>query len=95
MKQTKCVIEPLLTPSFPAISLTLSGTHHVPSDLLLYPVFDHSEAATRIAYPKVVHPATKDRIDRFDQAPYGPAGMTTEDLPELIKQRCPLLQLGR
>src|SRR6266851_5483270 len=63
--------------------------------LLLHPGFDHCEAVTRIANPKVVHPAAQYRIDCLNHFPHGLADMTAEDLPELAKQRCPLLQLGR
>ncbi len=45
--------------------------------------------------PKVVHPATQNRIDFRNHNLDGPADMLAEDLPELFKQRCPLLQLGR
>ena len=45
--------------------------------------------------PKVVHPATENRIDFRNHDFDGPADMLSEDLPELFKQRCPLLQLGR
>src|SRR5579863_2357428 len=45
--------------------------------------------------PKVVHPATQNRIDSFNHDFYGPADMLPEDFPELRIQRCPLFQLGR
>src|SRR5450759_806402 len=45
--------------------------------------------------PKVVHPATQNRIDFRNHDLDGPADMLSEDLPELLKQCCPLLQLGR
>jgi len=45
--------------------------------------------------PKVVHPATQNRIDFRNHDLDGPADMPPEDLPELFIQRCPLLQLGR
>src|SRR5665213_2701160 len=63
--------------------------------LLLYPAFDHSKTNARMTDPKVVHPATQNRIDFRNHNLYGPSDMLTEDLPELFKQRCPLLQLGR
>src|ERR1035438_2482219 len=64
-------------------------------DLLLYPALDHGKTRTRMSDPKVVHPATQDRIDFRNHSLDGPADMLPEDLPELFKQRCPLLQLGR
>ena len=45
--------------------------------------------------PKVVHPATQNRIDFRNHDLDGPADMLSEDLPELFIQRCPLLHLGR
>src|ERR1700693_162495 len=63
--------------------------------LLFYPAFDHSKANTRMADPKIVHPAAHNRIDFLNYLLHGPADMLPEDLPELFKQRCPLLQLGR
>src|ERR1019366_4338424 len=61
----------------------------------LYPAFDHSKANTRMADPKVVHPAAQNRIDFRNHSLNGPADMLSEDLPELFEQRRPLLQLGR
>ena len=45
--------------------------------------------------PKVVHPATQNRIDSRNHSLNGPADMLSEDLPKPFKQRRPLLQLGR
>ena len=45
--------------------------------------------------PKVVHPATQNRIHFRNRKFDGPADMLPEDLPELRKQRYSLLQLGR
>src|ERR1017187_3785118 len=67
----------------------------MPPYLLLYPAFDHSKANTRMADPKVVHPATQNRIDFRNHSLNGPADMLSEDLSELFIKRCPLLQLGR
>jgi hypothetical protein len=67
----------------------------MPPDLLLYPAFDHSKTNTRMTDPKVVHPATQNRIDFRNHSLDGPADVLSEDLPEPFKQRCPLLQLGR
>ena len=62
--------------------------------LLFYPAFDHSKTNARMTDPKVVHPATQNRIDFRNHDLDGPADVLPEDLPELFKQRCPLLQLG-
>src|ERR1700687_2002335 len=67
----------------------------MPPYLLLYPAFDHSKTNTRMTDPKVVHPAPQNRIDFRNHNIDGPADMLAEDLSELFKQRCPLLQLGR
>src|ERR1700732_3373966 len=64
-------------------------------DLLLYPAFDHVKTGTRMSDPKVVHPTTQNRIDFRNHNLHGPADVLSEDLPELFKQRRPLLQLGR
>ena len=48
-----------------------------------------------MADPKVVHPPAQNWIDFRNHSLDGPADMLAEDLPELFKQRCPLLQLGR
>src|SRR5947207_4110422 len=63
--------------------------------LLLYPAFDHSKTNTRMTDPKVVHPATQDRIDFRNHNLDRPADMLAENSPKLFKQRCSLLQLGR
>ena len=94
VKQTQPVVKPFATPPLPAEAFAFPGTHQMPPDLLLYPAFDHPKAETRMADPKVVHPATQDRIDFRNHDLDGPTDMLTEDLPELFKQRCPLLQLG-
>src|SRR5271155_2678470 len=67
----------------------------MPPHLLLYPAFDHSKTNARMADPKVVHPATQNRIDFRNHSLDGPADVLSEDLPEPLKQRCPLLQLRR
>ena len=67
----------------------------MPPYLLLYPAFDHSKANIRMADPKVVHPTAQNRIDFRNHSRHGPADVLPEDLPELFKQRCPLLQLRR
>ena len=66
----------------------------MPTHLLLYPALDNPKTNTRMADPKVVHPATQNRIDFRNHDLDGPADMLSEDTPELFKQRCPLLQLG-
>src|ERR1035437_10364952 len=64
-------------------------------DLLFYPAVDYAKTNTRMTDPKVVHPATQNRIDSRNHNLDGPADMLAEDLSELFKQRCPLLQCGR
>src|SRR5664280_837513 len=86
---------PFATPPRPAEAFAAPGTHQMPPYLLLYPAFDHSKTNTRMTDPKVVHPATQDRIDFRNHNLDRPADMLAEDLPELFKQRCSLLQLRR
>src|SRR5664279_1258453 len=95
VKQTQPVVQPFATPPLPAEAFASPGTHQMLPDLLLYPALDHGKTRTRMSDPKVVHPATQDRIDFHNHILDGPADMLPEDLPELLKQRCPLLQLGR
>src|SRR5271165_3298717 len=66
----------------------------MPPYLLLYPAFDHSETNTRMADPKVVHPAAQNRIDFRNHGLDGPADVLSEDLPEPFQQRYPRRQLG-
>src|SRR5215469_4445960 len=73
----------------------MSGAHQMSSNLLFHPGFDHREATTRIADPKVVHPAPEDRIDLLNHFPYRLADAMPEYFLDLPKQRSPLLQLGR
>ena len=49
----------------------------------------------RMANPEVVHPTAQDRVDLLDHLPHRLAFVSTEDLPELGKQRCPLFELRR
>src|SRR5690242_4561582 len=93
--QSERAVDPFPTPPFPAHTLALSGPHQMPPDLLLYPAFDHGEAATRMTDPKVVHPASQDRIDLLDHLPHRLTDVSSEDLLEFGKQRGPLLQLRR
>src|SRR5271167_3325061 len=64
-------------------------------DLLLYPVSDKRKAFTRIAYGKVVHPTTKDRVDLLDHPLHRLADILSEDLLQLCHQSRPFLQLRR
>src|SRR5260370_34664846 len=93
VKQTQPVVQPFATPPLPAEAFASPGTHQVLPDLLLYPAFDHVKTRTRMSDPKVVHPATQNRIDFRNHNLDGPADVLSEHLPELFKQRCPLLQL--
>src|SRR6266404_7691361 len=64
-------------------------------NLLFYPVSDKRKAFTRIAYRKVVHPTTKDRVDLLDHPLHRLADILSEDLLQLCHQRCPFFQLRR
>ena len=67
----------------------------MPPNLLLYPSLDHRETSARIANLKVIHPTSQNRIDDSNHFSHGLADVASEDLPELRKQRGPLLQLRR
>ena len=95
VKQAKHAVEPLFTPSLPAESPAVSGTHHVTPDLLFYPVFDKRKTSTRMPYRKVVHPTAQDRIYQLDHPPYRLALESSEGVSQLRQQRCPILHLRR
>src|SRR5215469_7037721 len=94
-KQSQCLVQPFPTPPLPPHPLAFSGTHQVPSHLLLYPLLDQRETSTRIANPKVIYPAPQNRIDSLNHFSHGLANVASEDLPQLCQQRGPLLQLWR
>src|ERR1019366_2956896 len=60
-----------------------------------HPVTDHREASVRMAYPKIVHPASQDRVDLLDHPPHRLADVPSEYLSQLCEQGCPLFQLRR
>jgi hypothetical protein len=62
-----------------------TGTYQMSPHLLLHPVSDHGEAPARIANPKVVHPTSQDRIDRFDHVSDRLAAIPSEDFPEFVE----------
>src|SRR5688572_7590846 len=89
------LVEPPLTPPVPTEASTIPGTPQMPPYLLLNPVFDEAKASTRIPHGKVLHPAAKHRVDEFHHA-FARLGLEpSENDPELVQQRRPLLQLGR
>ena len=52
VKQSECVVEPLLTPPLPAESCALPGSHQVPPNLLLHPelnVGSESDSLSHVA----------------------------------------------
>src|ERR1035441_2323163 len=85
VEHSERAVNPLRTPPFPAHPRTLPGTHHVSPYLLLHPALDHRKTAARIADPKVVHPAAKDRIDLCDHALYRLTYVPPEHLLQLGK----------
>jgi len=66
----------------------------MPPHLLLYPAFDNPKADTRMADPKVVHPATQDRIDFRNHDLDGPTDMLTEDLLSFSNSAVRFFSLG-
>src|SRR5437588_633707 len=78
VKQTKLLVQPVATPPPPAESFAFPSTHQMLPYLLLYPALDHSKTSARMADPKVVGPATQDRIDFRNHFLYGPAHILPE-----------------
>ena len=95
MEQPELAIQPCSAPSFPSEAVTLACTRQVVPNLLLHPVSDVREAATRVAECKVLHPATQDGIDTRNHLCDGPGPMTPKDLLERLQQRRPLLTSRR
>src|SRR5215472_808464 len=95
IKQTEFVIEPLPTPPSPAEALPLPRPHHMPPNLLVYPVFDKREAPARMPHRKVVHPSPKNWIDQVDHPLHRLTGVPSEHIPEFCQQRRSLLQPRR
>jgi hypothetical protein len=94
VKQSECVVEPLLTPPLPAESCALPGAHQVPPNLLLHPELNVGKTSARVPYRKVVHPTPQNWIDKFNHPPYGLADISLKDFLKLLQERRPLLQLG-
>ena len=53
VKQSECVVEPLLTPPLPAESCALPSSHQVPPNLLLHPELNVGKTSARVPYRKV------------------------------------------
>jgi hypothetical protein len=52
VKQSECVVEPLLTPPLPAESWAFSGAHQMPPNLLLHREFNVGKASARVPLPQ-------------------------------------------
>jgi len=52
VKQSECVVEPLLTPPLPAEPFALPGAHQMPSNLLLHPELNVGKTPA----PTLTHP---------------------------------------
>src|ERR1700756_3004277 len=85
-KQSECVVEPSPSPSLPAKSFALSGTHQMPPDLRLDPELNVGEAPARVPHRKVVHPTPQNRIDKVDHPSYRLADVSPEDFFKLLQQ---------
>src|SRR5262249_560389 len=95
IEQAEVAIHPRSAPPFPPEAVTLACPRQVVPYLLLYPVADVREAATRVAKCKVLHPAAQDGIDTRHHLCDGPGPMTSEDLLERLQQRRSLLASRR
>src|SRR6516164_7809691 len=95
MEQPELAIQPCSAPSFPSEAVTLACTRQVVPNLLLHPVADVREAATRVAERKVLHPAAQNGIDSRNHLRNGPGPMTSKDLLEGLQQRRSLLAARR
>src|SRR5262245_10018190 len=77
-EQSQRAVQPLPPPPLPPETVALACSSQVVPNLLLYPVADEGEAATRMADRKVLHPAAQDRIDIRNHLCDGPRPMTSE-----------------
>jgi len=87
VKQSECIVEPLLTPPLPAESCALPCAHQMPSNLLLHPELNVGKTPARVPYRKVVHPTPQNRIDKFNHPPYGLADISLKDFLKLLQER--------
>src|SRR5262249_57324707 len=94
VEQPQAAIQPPPTPAVPPEAPLPPGAHQVPPHLLLHPVLDEAEAPARIPDRKVPDPAAQDRVDEGHHPSHGLRLKAPEDVPELLQQRRPLLQLG-
>src|SRR5262249_31221523 len=94
VEQPQAAIQPPPTPPVPTEAPLPPGAHQVPPHLLLHPVLDEAEAPARIPDRKVPDPAAQDRVDEGHHPSHGLRLKAPEDVPELLQQRRPLLQLG-
>lgn len=95
VEEPERAIQPLLRPSLPSKALALATSRQVAPNLLLHPVSNVGEAPTGMAYGKVVHPATQDGIDPFDQLLHGLRAIASEDQLEFAQQGRSLLRSRR
>jgi hypothetical protein len=73
--------------TLPPETVTLACPRQVVPHLLLHPVSDVREAATRVTERKVLHPAAQDGIDTRNHLCRGPRPITSKDLLERLQQR--------
>ena len=66
-KQPQLRVNPLTTPPLPTETPAFPCTHQMTTHLLLDPVANVFEAATRVTDTKVVSPAPQDRVDSVNQ----------------------------
>jgi len=81
--ETEVLVEPHPTPPVPTKTPPVPSPHEMPPHFLLYPVLDIGKARTRIPYPEVVDPATKNRIDQVNDPGDGLRYEMPEDVLEV------------
>jgi len=63
-EQVESLLQPCPTPPFPAEARAISGTHQMPTELLLDPIADVTKTPTGVTDSEVVHPTTQHRVDQ-------------------------------
>src|SRR5712691_5437985 len=93
MEESERSIQPRFAPPLPAETVTLARTRQMVPNLLVDPVANVRETSARVAYGKVLYPATQNRIDLRNHLSDRLGPMASKYLLKLVQQRRPLLAL--
>src|SRR5262249_3913986 len=93
-EESEVPIQPCPAPPLPSEAMALARARQVAPHLLLHPLSDIREAATRVAERKVLDPAPQHGIDTRNHLADRLGPMAAEDLLERAHRRRPLLALG-